>query len=278
MKKLLLTASILAATLNAEVISLLPYGGSLSYDTDSAKSVKDTATLYGVHATVGTLKYLIEVDYLKTDISYKNTSFENLNQDDITFAYGRYFENFMLRGGIHYISNNDPILGDGYVGFGTLGGYNYVGYDKYSYGVEAYYSKYDNNVSLAQFTPYFSAYNAINVNWGNTLVLKANYQVTPDYAKSNYLSYDVSNTIYYKSIYLTLRGYGGEMVSGVKDSGFTVINTQDLMQTGYGAKLGYYFTPSAILSLSYDVNNYEEVNLVEAGSSSVVMASFYYGF
>ena len=278
MKKLLLATALVAFTLNAEVVSLLPYGGSLSYDTDNAKSIKDTATLYGAHATVGTLKYLVEVDYLKTDITYKDTTLGELNQDDISFAYGRYFENFILRAGVHYINTNDPLLGNGYVGFATIGGYNYVGYDKYTYGIEAYYSSYDNNVSLTQFTPYFTAYKAININWGNTLVLKANYQLTPDYEQSSYLSYDVSDTIYYKSIYLTLRGYGGEMVSGVKDSGFTVINTVDLMQTGYGAKFGYYFTPSAILSLSYDVNNYEEVNLVQAGTSSVGMASFYYGF
>ncbi|HIP20237.1 MAG TPA: hypothetical protein EYG70_03845, partial [Sulfurimonas sp.] len=254
MKKLLLATALVAFTLNAEVVSLLPYGGSLSYDTDSTKSIKDTATLYGAHATVGTLKYLVEVDYLKTDITYKDTTLGELNQDDISFAYGRYFENFILRAGVHYINTNDPLLGNGYVGFATIGGYNYVGYDKYSYGIEAYYSSYENNVSLTQFTPYFTAYKAININWGNTLVLKANYQLTPDYEQSSYLSYDVSDTICYKSIYLTLRAYGGEMATGVKDSGFTVINTVDLMQTGYGAKFGYYFTPSAILSLSYDVN------------------------
>ncbi|MDF1878928.1 hypothetical protein JHD46_04665 [Sulfurimonas sp. SAG-AH-194-C20] len=277
MKKLLFAASFLAIMLHAEVISVLPYGGSLSYDTDSAKSIKVKAKLLGVHATVGTLKYLIEADYLTTDISYKDTSLENLNQSDMTFAYGKYFKNFMLRGGIHYISNNDPILGNGYVGFASIGGYKYVGYNKYTYGVEAYFSQYDNNVSLSQFTPYFTAYKSINANWGNALVLKANYQLTPDYLQNSYLSFDVSDTIYYKKAYLTLRGYSGEMVSGVKDSGFTVTNTVDLMKTGFGAKLGYYVTPRAVLSFSYDMNIYEEVDLVQ-GSSSVSMLSFYYGF
>lgn len=278
MKKLFLATTILATCAYAEVISILPYGGIFSYDKESSKSIKDSATLYGVHATIGTLDYLIELDYLKTDISYKDTTFENLDQDDITLAYGQYFKSFMLRGGVHYLKNNDPILGNGLVGFASIGGYKYVGYDKYSYGVKAYYSQYDNNISLTQFTPYFTVYNSLSTNWGSILSLKANYQLTPDYEKESYLSFDVSETLYYKSIFLTLRGYGGEMMTGVKDSGFTVINTQDLMKTGYGAKMGYYFTPAAILSLSYDVNNYEEVNLVAEGSNSVVMASFYYGF
>ncbi len=278
MIKLFLLTTILSVYAYAEVFSILPYAGELSYDRDNNKSLKESATLYGVHITKGTLEYLLEFDFLKTDIRFKDKTSENLTQNDISFAYGKYFNNYMYRGGFHYISTNDPILGGGFVGFVSLGGYKYLGYDKYSYGVEAYYSRYVSRVSLTQFTPYFTAYNALNLYWGSSFCFKANYQLTPNYEKKSYLSYDVSETLYHKSTYLTLRGYGGEMVTGVKDSGFSVINTQDLMKTGYGVKFGYYFTPTTILSLSYDVNNYEEIDLVEQGSSSVVMASFYYGF
>ncbi|MDQ7068370.1 MAG: hypothetical protein Q9M40_10600 [Sulfurimonas sp.] len=278
MIKLFLLSIILSVYAYAEAISILPYGGNLSYDGDNNKSVKERASLYGVHITKGTLEYLLEFDFLKTDIRHKDVNLENLSQNDLSFAYGRYFKSYMYRGGFHYISTNDPILGGGFVGFVSLGGYKYLGYDKYTYGVEAYYSRYTSRVAVTQFTPYFTAYNALSLYWGSGFSVKANYQLTPDYVKESYLSFDVSETLYYKSIYLTLRGYGGEMVTGVKDSGFTVINTQDLMKTGYGVKFGYHFTPAAIFSLSYDVNNYEEIDLIEEGSSSLVMASFYYGF
>jgi len=279
MKKKFISALLLVTSLMAEIVSITPYGGQVSYDKESTKSIKNKATLYGVHTSIGNLNYLLELDYLKTDISYKDTSIENLDQDDITLTYGVYFTNIMLRGGLHYINTNDPQLGDAYVGFASLGAYNYVGYDKYSYGIEAYYSKYQvNNISLTQYTPYLSAYNALSLNWGNSLNAKFNYQVTPDYLQDTYLSYELSDTLYYKSIFLTLHGYVGEMVSGVKDSGMTVINTLDLMKIGYGTKVGYYFTPDAILSVSYDINSYEEVDLNEEGKNSVIMASFYYGF
>ena len=293
MKKLLLVTMLLTSYLLAEVVTLLPYAGAVRYDSDAAKSIKKSSTLYGIHSSVGTLSYLLEFDYSKFQTKYRQDTsvgaIGDLNQDDITLAYGYYFTNFMLRGGIHVISTNDILLGKAVVGFASLGGYNYVGYDKYSYGVEAYYSNYINgydegsslvkkNIGIAQYTPYFTAYNALNLNWGNSLILKLNYQIAKNYIQDSYLSYDLSDTLYYKSLFLTLRGYGGEMRSGVKDSGFTVANTLDLMKSGYGTKIGYYFTPSAILSLSYDLNNYREIYLTEDGTNSVATASFSYGF
>ena len=68
------------------------------------------------------------------------------------------------------------------------------------------------------------------------------------------------------------------MRSGVKDSGFTVMNTLDLMKSGYGTKLGYYFTSDAVLSLSYDLHNYQEIYHDEDGTASVATLSFSYGF
>jgi len=102
--------------------------------------------------------------------------------------------------------------------------------------------------------------------------------MTGDYSQESYLSYEASETLYYKSLFLTLKGYAGEMRTGVKDSGLTVINTLDLMKTGYGATAGYYFTPSAILSVSYDLSNYREYNTQADGTSSVAALSFTYKF
>ena len=289
MKKTLIATMLITTSLLAEVINILPYGGIVNYDKDIAKSIKDSSTLYGIHTSIGTLSYLLELDYSKFQTKYKDNLIEDLNQDDITIAYGYYFDNFMLRAGVHNISTNDTFLGDGIVGFASIGGYNYISYDKYTYGVEGYYSHYKNGydegpsnikktISITQLTPYFTAYNVLNPNWGNSLVLKLNYQIAKDYLQDSYLSYDISDTLYYKSLFLTIRGYTGEMRSGVKDSGFTVINTLDLMKSGYGAKIGYYFTPTALLSLSYDLNNYREVNLLEDGTNSVATASFSYKF
>lgn len=289
MKKIILATTLIAGSLLAEVVTVFPYTGKINYDKSQQKSVKDYSTIYGLYTSVRTLKYLIELDYSKFITKYKvsPTPIANLNQDDMTVAYGYYFPRFMLRAGAHYINTNDAQLGDGIVGFASVNGYNFVGYDKYSYGLEGYYSLYkkghDENyvaksIAITQITPYFTAYNALSVDWGNSFTVKANYQIASDYVKKSYFSYDVSDTVFYKSFFFVLRGYGGEMRTGVKDGGFTVANTLDLMKTGYGTKIAYHFTKKALLSLSYDINNYREYGKTQDGSNSVAVASFSYEF
>lgn len=286
-----MVTTILATSLAADVITVLPYAGYIDYDKENTKTVKERSTLFGLHTSIGSLSYLLEFEYMKFNTVYKTDTvygdIDDLNQDDISLAYGYYFSNIMLRGGAHYINTNDILLGDGVIGFATLGGYNFVGYDKYSYGLEGYYSYYKKghdekfvrkSIGITQLTPYVSAYNTWSEHWGNLISLKLNYQVAKDYIQDSYLSYEFSDTLYYRSLFLTLRGYTGEMRSGIIDSGFTVANTLDLIKNGYGGKVGYSFTPTAVLSVGYDVNNFREYGAVEDGNNAVAIASFSYGF
>ncbi len=295
MKKIILSATLVASSLFAEVVTVLPYGGQIDYDNSSDKSAKDKATLVGAHATVGTLEYLLEFDYsyLKTD--YKDSSIDELKQDDITLAYAKYYDNFMFRIGDHYINTNDDILGDGNIIMGTLGGYTWDGYDKYSYGIEAFYSRYsdgqdendpitaDKTINILQFTPYVSFFKSINKDMSNTLLAKLNYEYAPDYEDDSYTSFEIADTFGYKSFFVTLKYFGGEMRSGVRDSGFTVFNTLDLIKDGYDIKLGYYVTPSAMFSISYGKSNSEEYDIstqrmLNEGTYSVTIATFSYTF
>ena len=291
MKKFLMVTTILATSLAADVITVLPYVGYIDYDKENTKTVKEKSTLFGLHTSIGSLSYLLEFEYMKFNTVYKTDTIygdiDDLNQDDISLAYGYYFSNIMLRGGAHYINTNDILLGDGVIGFATLGGYNFVDYDKYSYGLEGYYSYYKKghdekfvrkSIGITQLTPYVSAYNSWSEHWGNLISLKLNYQIAKDYIQDSYLSYEFSDTLYYRSLFLTLRGYTGEMRSGIIDSGFTVANTLDLIKNGYGGKVGYSFTPTAVLSVGYDVNSFREYGALEDGSNTVAIASFSYGF
>jgi len=289
MKKIVLIMALIASSLLAEVITIKPYIGEINYDKNPQKSIKNYSTMYGLYTSIGTLKYLLQLNYSKFTTKYKPrpTPIPDLNQDDITLAYGYYFPELMLRAGIHSINTNDAQLGDGIVGFASVGGYNFIDYDKYSYGLQGYYSVYKNghnenyiakNIAITQITPYFTAYNALNINWGNSFTVKANYQIAPNYIKKTYFSYSVSDTIFYKSFFIVLRGYGGKMRTGVKNNGFTVFNTLDLMKTGYGIKLAYYFTKKALISLNYGINNYREYGKLQDGSNSVSVASFSYRF
>jgi len=289
MKKLLISTTLIATSLLAEVVTILPYGATISYNKEAEKSIKDSSTLYGVHTSVGTLSYLLEFDYAKFQTTYKDPTFEKLNQDDISIAYGKYFTNFMLRAGAHYIKSNDVFLGDGYSIFASLGGYNYFGYNKLEYGLDNYYTTFAKGrdelntdgikpINIIQLSPYLSYYKAFNLNWGNTLVLRYNYQIAKDYIQESYGSFELSDTIFYKQSFLTLKGYSGEMRTGVKDSGFTVINTLDLMKSGYGIKLGYTFAYTTTVTLSYDTNTFREVGLTQDGTSEAIVASLNYRF
>ncbi|MBA1438595.1 MAG: hypothetical protein FAF05_06365 [Epsilonproteobacteria bacterium] len=291
MKKIILYTALSVASLFADVTTVLPFAGAIKYDADKAKSIKDRSSLYGVYANIGDLSYLLELSYTRFTAKYKtNTPYgkiEDLQQDDITLAYAQYFKNFMLRGGVHYINTNDIFLDNGIIVFAGVGGYNYVNYDKYSYGIESYYSSYKDgmddadvkkSISIMQFTPYFSAYNVLGTNWGNLFSLKLNYQMTGDYTKDSYISYEASETLYYKSLFFVIKGYAGEMKTGVKDGGLTVMNTLDLMKNGYGFGVGYYLIPSGTLSLNYELNNYREYKMQEDGMSAVASFSFAYKF
>jgi hypothetical protein len=287
MKKIVLGFALGATVLMADVATILPYGGTIDYGNDSGKSAKNRATLLGVHASVGDASYLVEFDYAHIGTTYKDSAITDLSQNDITLVYGKYYKNFMFRVGAHYINTNDPQLENGIVAITSLGGYQFYGYDKLSYGVEGYYSYYNKGqdelgnrkkIGIYQFTPYISFYKSINANWGNTFALKGNYQKSGDYVDDTSSSYEVSDTIFYKSLFTTLKYFGGEMRTGVKDAGMTVFNTLDLYKSGYDFKVGYIISPKLVISASYGKNRYVEYGFTDENTNSVAVASLSYSF
>lgn len=285
--KLLLGAALMTSTLLADVTTILPYVATIKYSNDSAKSIKDSGTVGGVYFSHGNLDYLVELDYAKTDIKYKDGLYDNLKQDDITAAYSRYFESFFVKLGLHHTSTTDPTLGNGDTLIATLGGYTWDNADKYSYTIESYYSRYKNGfdelnvakkITLFQLTPSVTVSKAIDINTRNNFTVKLNFITTNDYIQDSYFSYEVQDTLYYKSFFVNAKVYGGEMKTGIKDGGNTVYNTKDLLKNGYGLKLGYYITPSMILSAGYERNNYREYESTKDGSFDVGLLTFTYTF
>ena len=292
MKQIIIGSIVAASTLFADIVTVMPYGGTINYDGDPQKSIKDKATIFGAYASVGNLEYLLEANFSHLNTKYKYSSIPDLNQNDITISYGKYYKNFMFRIGDHYVSTSDNQLGDGNIVMATLGGYFWDGSSKFSYGLEGYYSNYSNghdeafikkSIAITQFTPYLAYHTEINERLKNTLTLKLNYQIAPDYIQDRYSSFEISDTVAYDSFYATLKYFNGEMRSGVIDSGMLVFNTLDLVKSGFDLKLGYHITREAAVTLSYGRNNYQEydelnTSLREEGSSSVILASFSYRF
>jgi hypothetical protein len=346
MKRIITGSTLVASCLFGEVISVLPYAGDIKYDDDKTKSAKDTAKIYGMHASIGSLSYLVEVDYAKFTAKFKNTATEgsgqkkgliipgtdtdtdtgtgadtgttpgantntgsgtksdsgtksntatatdDLDQDDITITFSKYFSNWMFKIGNHNISTNDPLLEDGNVIITAVGGYTFNWYSKFSYGLEGYYSTYSDgqdelndskSISIIQYTPYFSFFKSFSINLKNNISVKYNYQQASDYVKDNYESYEISDTIYYKNFFTSLKYYDGKMRTGVKDGGFTVMNSLDLMKDGFDVKMGYYLSANSIIALSYGENNYQEftaypASLLDDGTNSVATLTFNHSF
>ncbi len=298
MKKIILGLVVSLISLFADVARVVPYVGNISYSDNVNESYKESSSLLGVYANVGNLSYLLEGSYGYIDTTYKKasqtgleTEIPNLTQHDISLAYSSYYANFMFKLGGHYIATNDLILDDGVVAIVSLGGYNYVDYDKYSYGLNFYYSYYNkgrnensditdasSQIGIIQYSPYFSYFKSISYTMSNFVSLEFNYQTTEDYIQKEYYSYGISDTFYYKSLFIELSGYLGEMRSGVKDGGMSVFNSLDLQKNGVKSKLGYYLSKDFIVDLSYAQNTYVEYALIDEAKNEIYTASVNYRF
>ena len=298
MKKIILAGLLTTSAVMADVKTVTPYVGAINYDSSSAKSLKDTAKFAGLYTSVGNLNYLLEFAYGYTKINYKDGTITDLKQHDITLKYGKFYKNYAWNAGLHYVNNNEKgaikDLGDGYIAIAGVEGYKWFGYNKLTYGVDAYYSYYTDaftetslvattNVGVLQISPKITYSKAININTRNTISLIANFINANDYKDSSYSSFEISDTLGYKKFYATLKYNGGEMRSGVKDGGFTVYNTKDLLKSAYTAKLGYYFTPKLEADVSYTRNNYQEYDaanlvLLPEGTSSIAVISMSYSY
>jgi len=298
MKKIILASAITASALMADVKTITPYVGTINYNSSSAKSIKDKAKLAGIYTSIGNLGYLLEFSYGYTNINYKNSTIADLKQHDITLKYGKFYKNYAWNAGLHYIKNSETgairDLSGGYTAIFGLEGYEWFGYNKLSYGIDTYYSYYNHafsditrasetKVGLLQFSPKVMYSKVVNINTKNTILITVNFIKANDYKNSSYTSYEISDTLGYKKFYASLKYNGGKMRSGVRDGGFTVYNTKDLLKSAYTAKLGYYFTPKFEADISYTHNNYQEYNavnlsLLPEGSNSIAVFSMSYSY
>ena len=270
------------------ITTVKPYTGYIIYDTDGAKSTKDSGVLGGVYLSHGDLDYLMEFDVGYTQVKYKSsTGNSDITQLDMTLAYSKFYTNYMLKGGLHYINSTDVALGNGIAFIGAVGGYKWVGYDKYSYGLEAYYTYYADaqnstggtqKVNLFQLTPYLTYSKAININTRNNIDFRVNHIIANDYTQTSYTAYQISDTLFYKKFFLTARVSFGEMKSGLLDGGHTAYNTKDLIKSGYGIKLGYIAKPNLSFDIGFASNIVQEDGLTTEGTTSVVSASLNYTF
>jgi hypothetical protein len=298
LKKLLLLTLVTSNCLLADV-SVMPFIGAIKYDNSLIKSLKDNSVFLGLEADISKHNYLLEANYKYSNIKYKDTlNLQSLIQHDLSMIYTSIHPSYALKIGGHYINNNESTnfrdLGTGYIGIAGLEGYNSFNQMKLSYGLEAFYSVYPTAhsdtstaytllIDVVQFTPYLKYSLVLNQSLRNDISFKVNAIASTQYKDPGYLSYEFTDTVVYDKFYAILKVFTGEMKSGVKDGGVTVMNTKDLYTSAYDFKAGYYLSPTLALDFSYGVNYYQEYNaatltLSPEGQNSVGMISLSYDY
>lgn len=270
---------------HAEVSTFIPYYGNLDYGDEGHR--KD-GKVYGFYASTGDLSSLLEFNYLHSTINEKINTSDSLKQDDFTVIYGRYFKSFALKGGLHFISTTDADLENGYTLILGASKWHWFGYDKLTYGLDYYYSRYESGTDLArqanpiaiyQYTPYISYSKSINANASNTLSIKANFESVPAFkSEDSYTSYEIENTFYYKKASLGAGVFNGEMRVGIQDGGMSIFNLKDKQTEGYHVKLGYEINDEFTTDLSYASKSYEEYLSSKNTKSSLVVLAIKYTF
>ncbi len=270
MKKLFLVSIMALGELAAESLSVVPYVANIKY-IDSSKKNGD---LVGTYLGYGDLSYFTEFDYAHTNIKYIDPTLKDLKQDDFLLTYASYNMETMTKFGVHYINTTDTNLGDGMIYMGAVENYFWEYYDKVKIGLEGYLSDYKVGGSIKQLTPYASYQKAISYDTSNNFGLKVNYISS----SKNYTSYEVEDTINYRNLATTFRYFTGKMKTGVKDSGSTVYNTEDILQNGYSFKMSYKLFYNLSMSGSYGKNFFKEDGSSVQSSNSVLSGSIVYSF
>ena len=252
---------LLVSVLNAEVYTVSPFSVVVKNDT---KSIKDSGTINGIYFSSGTLSYLTEFTYSHTDIKYKYST-NNLVQDEFTFLYSKYFIDKFYKLGIHTNTTTDTTLQNGTTLILGVGGWKYIGYNKVSYGVDLYHSYYTNSIEspdkkdyvhISEISANASYYKAFKT-FANYISLNINYEMAHSYDKV-YTFFKVQDIVYYKGFSFDVSYLSGYFKTGILDGGSNVYNSQDILKEKIGISFGYNVTPVIKLKASYGRTNYDE--------------------
>ncbi len=224
-------------------------------------------------------------DYLR--IKYKNTDFK-LRQYDFTLSYTNYsLRNYKLRGGIHYISNNDDATDKAITAFGEVLYYVPL---RWNAGLEAYITYYpdhpyggmgEKGVYVYQLNPKVGAYVRENVGAGSLYFELKPYfiRVSRDVGWSkNHFSVELTATYSYKNWVLSGFGYAGNQLFPVRYGGFVVYNFAEKRTSGYGLSAKYIFHPKASVSFTLFQDNFKYPGADKTSTLTTTLLSLGYTF
>jgi len=270
---------LLQNSLFAEVSVISP---STVYVDSDTKSFKDSGTINSIYYSSGTLSYLTEFSYSHTDIRYKYTT-QNLVQDEIVFLYSRYFIDHLYKVGIHTNTTTDTNLQNGITLIGGYTKWHWFQKKKFNYGVNIYHSYYTNgtdlnennsSVKITQLTfnlGYFTPFKLFS----NFVSSKFHYEDAHTYNK-NLFAFEMEDIIYYKSFSFEFKYFFGELQTAVLSNGMIVYNSKDIIKKRYGTTFSYSISSKININLSYNqtvIDEYQSINNIT--NSSILLNMSY---
>jgi hypothetical protein len=277
-KSLLLT--ILPFSLSADILTINPFSVYLNSDKNS---IKDGGTINGVYLSNGNLGYLNEFIYTHTDIKYKNST-QNLVQDELTMKYTKFFLNSAYTIGVHTNTTEDVDLQNGTTLILGTKRWEYFGYKKLSYGMNIYQSLYRNgtdlngmkkNINITSLSANLDYYIPFN-NFSNYTSIKYHNEMATTYEK-NYSAFEITNIFYFEKYHnIKLNYLIGELQTGVLDNGNTVYNSKDIIKNITKIEYNYQYSDHLKVGVGYSNTTYDEFNFKENLSNDSIVLNLDY--
>ena len=254
-----------------DLFGVMPFFSNLAYGSGSIKDRGYTSGFYGYAST--TLD-LVELGVDETLIKFRSGF--RFHQYDYTVIWNNYnIENFRIRGGVHYIGNNDSRTNQGIIGI--LGG-NYFK-DGYEVGSDFYVTDYNNygpSLTMTQISPHvvfpygngkaevrgYYIHSNHDLGLGRRDFLSVEGRLSQDFGKFNVGSYV----------------WGGNQTFAVRNDGFVVYNLNEEHRAGYGGEATYKFTDHTKLTIRAGQELFSDFTNRVATQQTVVTLLFLHTF
>ena len=273
--------------------TFVPYAAESRYEGVT----KDKSSITGLHTKFFTSDYSIELSYENTDFEYinqdddnstadSNSTTDKLKQTDLAISYSQLIsKNYKINAGAHYITGDNNESHDAKVYFLGL---KYFKKNRFDIGADLAYSTYDNNATADDvrqirvyagmtFGNYKSKMGKFITKVGATMIYPQ-YTDSNSTLKSRYSSYDLTVTQLKGAFINKLSWWSGKQMYAVKDRGFTVYNLNELHETGLTISSRYTIDKDMGLMLSYTKEQFIDLDVNQDDSMERLLVSFDYTF
>lgn len=235
------------------------YGGWIDYQRTQ---VKDSAKLAGVALWLG-LGKAHAVELSLDSIELDRLGLRRLKQLDVTTAYDNFsLGDWRLRVGGHLLANGDAQT-DG--AWGAFAGLEWLGSAKWSAGMDAYYTRYEDfgtGLEVTQLSPKFGLVLAADGDWtlrADTRGYWVNVSQDVGFARENFFSAEERLSLFWQRWTFSAFGWTGRQAFAARGDGATLFNLPEKHTAGYGAEVKRALSDRVAVSFRFNREEFREL-------------------